>query len=349
MFGRLLLTAMCLATCSTWAVAQDISVAAETAGISGFRSMWDQPVVTSADGAVRLVDKGNFGKAESAVWMDAKARAGRPGALVFDAVHRSLLIRFPDAADQISARLRQGAAIEKVELLLPYKGTELWPEGYLEPAGMSFLGGQWRDWSPRWHAVAYVLRQPWSADEKVGPTFNAYANGTGYWAKYGARDPQHDRYPTRFGPAEVSKQSPQGVVDLTPVLTDGAYGSTLAERLRVVADQGVLVQKQETYDRHAVAARDVQGRTRAADRPSSGATSPALGPANRHHRTGVRVRRARRALRVPQARGDAGLAVAAGPGTARHGRLRRVPDELRRVREVGGRPTRDAAAPVERV
>jgi len=74
----------------------------ETAGISGFRQMWNTPVVLSAGGAAEMVDKQFFGKAPSAVWSAEKRNGGeQPGALVFDAVHRSMLVRFPDAAGKI--------------------------------------------------------------------------------------------------------------------------------------------------------------------------------------------------------------------------------------------------------
>jgi len=119
--------------------------APQTAGISGLRAMWDTPVGLSSDGAVAEVDKGQFGKAPSAFWSPtAKARQAeggglKPGAIAFDAVHRSLLVRFPGAGNKIAAELKRGKTIQKVELLLPFKSTELWPEGYNDPAGLSFL------------------------------------------------------------------------------------------------------------------------------------------------------------------------------------------------------------------
>ncbi len=226
--------------------------APQTAGISGFRAFWDTPVVLSADGATTMVDKGGFGKAVSAVWAPAKRGDGKtPGALVFDGIHRSLLVRFPGVAKAIIEQQGKGNLITKAELILPFKGTELWPEGYAEPPGMSFLGNQWANSKPRWHAVAWALRKPWVADATNGPTYNAYINGAGYWKKYGAQDEKEDRYPTQFGPAEVSAGDAapiDGNIDLTSLLSDPAFGKTSAERLSQFESCGVLVRKLEFYD-----------------------------------------------------------------------------------------------------
>lgn len=220
----------------------------ETAGISGFRAMWDTPVVLAADGVEEMVDHGQCGSAKSAVWTPEKRGQGKPGALAFDAVHRSLLVRFPGAAAAIADRLADGLVIEKVELQLPYKATELWPEGYSLPAGMSFLGTQWAASTPRWHAVAWALRQPWTADGEHGPTFNAWRHGEGFWATYGGQNTERDRFPARFGPTEVSQESPSGRMDVTGVLTDPAFGESLTDRLRTLEHCGFLVRKWETYD-----------------------------------------------------------------------------------------------------
>ncbi|MBW3622267.1 MAG: hypothetical protein KY468_02530 [Armatimonadetes bacterium] len=221
----------------------------QTAGISGFRQMWDTPVVLDESGAVEEVDKGPYGKGPNAVWFPAKRDNGaRPGALVFDAQHRSLLVRFPGAAQKIASQMAKGYTLSKAEVLLPYRDTELWPEGYKEPSGLSFMGDLWVKTPPQWHAVAWALRKPWVADAKIGPTYNAFINGSGYWKKFGAQDVKQDRFPTRFGPAEVSHKNPQGRLDVTPVLRDPAYGSTPQERLRTFESCGLLVRKWETYD-----------------------------------------------------------------------------------------------------
>jgi len=186
----------------------------ETAGISGFRKAWDTP---------------------------------QPGALVFDAIHRSLLVRFPGVAEKLAAELAKGFTIEKAELLLPFKETEVWDTGYHDRR--SFGGDElFKKLQPQWHAVAWPLRRPWAADKALGPTYNAYINGAGYWGKYGAADAAGDRFPEQFGPTEVSYKQTEGRMDVTPLLADPRYGRTLASRLRALEDCGLLVRKWETYD-----------------------------------------------------------------------------------------------------
>jgi len=221
----------------------------QTAGISGFRAFWDSPVVTAEDGVLVNTDLIYNGSHPMALWNPAKRTNGaKPGGLVFDAVHRSLLVRFPSAAESIAAQVARGYVVRHAELVLPYRADEYATEGYYDPPGMSFLGAMWVNDPPQWHAVAWALRKPWTADAKTGPTFNAYINGAGYWTKYGAQDTAHDRYPNRFGPAEVSAQHTMGRMDVTALLTDPAYGKSLAQRLRQFADCGVLLRKEEVYD-----------------------------------------------------------------------------------------------------
>ena len=230
----------------------------QTVGISGFRVMWNESVPLSEAGAVEYTDSKITDKHPTAVWAPSK-RGDRPGALAFDALQRRLLVRFPGVAEAIAERLREGHAVEKVELVLPFRDTELWP-----PHGKDFwdptTGGysERRNWGvaklyhaeqPTWHAVAHVLRRPWSADDpELAPTYNAYINSAGYWAKYGAQDERRDRFPLRLGPAEVSHEHPEGRIDVTAVLNDAAFGETLGQRLRVLSDQGFIVRKLETYD-----------------------------------------------------------------------------------------------------
>jgi len=241
----LLLPAICRAQETTLEI-----TAPQTAGMSMFRAHWDTPLVLRADGPQRIIDTVIKDRGGMAEWKNGQ------GALAFDALNRSLLVRFPDAAEQIATEIQHGKTIRKVELVLPFRDEELWPIGnvdYVGPDGYTCrmnwgVDAMYRASRPQWHAVAWALRRPWSADAKIGPTFNAAVNGTVYWSKYGAGDEQQDRFPTRFGPAEVSYKQPEGRLDLTPVLTDASYGATLAKRLRTLADCGVLVQKEETYD-----------------------------------------------------------------------------------------------------
>ncbi|HUU70595.1 MAG TPA: hypothetical protein VM186_13785, partial [Planctomycetota bacterium] len=188
-----------------------------TAAISGFRKNWDTPVAQGGEGAA--------------------------GTLVFDAVNRSLLVRFPEAAKMIIDRLNAGWKIDKAELVLDWSGYEMRPADYARTSGQ-----RWRERPPRWHALAWALRRPWMPDAALGPTFNAYVNGLGYWSKYGAQDTQRDCYPAQLGPAELSEVQREGRIDITAVLTDATYGQSVADRLRLPAEQGFLVRKWEVYD-----------------------------------------------------------------------------------------------------
>ena len=185
----------------------------ETAGISGFAESWNE-----AD----------------------------PGARVADAVHRSLLIRFPGSARAIARGLAEGAEIERAEVVFSYGGYEINPPKYMT---RQTHREKWKKNPPRWHYVGWALRRPWTGqDEKMAPTFNAWINGAAYWARYGARDQQRDRYPEKFGPTEVSHQNTEGRMDVTGLLTDETYGESLGQRLRRFEQRGLLIRKWETYD-----------------------------------------------------------------------------------------------------
>lgn len=226
--------------------------APECAGLSGFRAQWDRPIPVAEDGQRLLKDSVVKDRGQSAVWGGEK-----PGPLAFDAVHRSLLVRFPDVAEKLEAALAGGKKIEKVELVLPYLDEELWPTGggadYPTPDGYRYRTNWdcdklYRANRPNWHAIAHALRKPWTADPAIGPTFNAAINGAVYWKQFGAGDMSEDRFPAELGPVEVSSYSPAGRMDVTAVLTDSTFGKTAGERLRVLSDCGFIVQKQEVYD-----------------------------------------------------------------------------------------------------
>ncbi|OPZ88214.1 MAG: hypothetical protein BWY76_00058 [bacterium ADurb.Bin429] len=225
--------------------------APQTAGMSGFRAHWNMPIPVAEDGKRVVTDAVVKDRGQTAVWDGAT-----PGPLAFDAVHRSLLVRFPGAAEGIAAALAKGQVIEKVELVLPYLDEELWPQGrvdYPGPDGYRYRTNWdcdklYRAQRPNWHAVAHALRKPWQANAQFGPTYNAAVNGAIYWKRYGATDTTEDRFPAQFGPAEVSSYQPDGRMDVTALLTDAAYGQTPAARLRVLADCGFIVSKWEVYD-----------------------------------------------------------------------------------------------------
>jgi hypothetical protein len=227
----------------------------QTAGISGFRAHWDISIPLAEDGAAQIFDPIVKGRSPTAIWSPDQ-RNGRPGAIAFDALNRSLLVRFPGSAQTISDWMQRGYAISKIELVLPFRDTELWPPGdtNLAPSDGYLYRTNWgvdelyRRLSPQWHAVAWALRKPWQNDERSGPTFNAYINGLGFWTKYGASDEQYDRFPTRFGPVEVSEKVPEGRFDLTPLMSSAIFGDSLEARLQHLDCCGFLINKLETYD-----------------------------------------------------------------------------------------------------
>src|SRR5437588_5318194 len=74
-----------------------------TAGISAFRADWDRPISLSETGAVQFVDSVVRDRSPTAAWSPVQ-RGGRPGVLAFDALNRSLLVRFPGAASVLLHR-----------------------------------------------------------------------------------------------------------------------------------------------------------------------------------------------------------------------------------------------------
>ncbi len=187
-----------------------------------------------------------------------RGNGSRPAAICFDALRRFLLVRFPDSADKIAQQIGAGLAIEKVELILPFKDEELWPDGStgggIGPEGGYEYRANWgvdelyRKARPTWHAVAFALRKPWQADGAAGPTYNASVNGKAYWKKYGAADTTGDRFARQFGPAPVHYEATQGRMDITALFSDETFGKTLEQRLRNFADCGMILRKWETYD-----------------------------------------------------------------------------------------------------
>lgn len=230
----------------------------EYAGIAGYRALWDTPILAAPDGVRVITDAEIRDRGGVAPFAPGQRSNGEePAALAFDAIHRFLLVRFPDAAEQLAARLNDGFVIEKAELILPFADEEVWPEGsqsavppdggYLYRANWG-VDGMYRAIRPTWHAVAWALRRPWKADAEIGPTYNAFINGAGYWTHFAAQDENHDRVPLKFGPTPVHYQDPTGRMDITAALTDTAFGETPGARLRRLADCGFIIRKWETYD-----------------------------------------------------------------------------------------------------
>jgi hypothetical protein len=248
------LAAVLLVALGTAAAAETLTFdAPECAGMSGFRAHWDRPIAVAEDGERRQQDAVVKDRGQTAVWGGEK-----PGPLCFDAVHRSLLVRFPGAAEKIAAAVAGGRKIMKVELVLPYLDEEIWPTGsggadYPSDDGYRYRPNWdcdklYREKRPNWHAVANVLRRPWAADAAIGPTFNAAVKGAIFWKEFGAADTAEDRFAAQLGPVEVSSFKPEGRMDVTAVVANEAFGKTLGERLRLLADCGFIVQKEEVYD-----------------------------------------------------------------------------------------------------
>ncbi|MBM4037563.1 MAG: hypothetical protein FJ290_03530 [Planctomycetes bacterium] len=232
----------------------------EAAGISGLRALWDIPVVLSEGG--RAVERDGH---LTAIWLpedrtgkkrqvgygelmaasvqgpeERLAAVCEAGALGFDALHRKMLVRFPRAADVIANKIATGHAVEKIEVVLPFRDTELHPFGDINsPLGYTYrMNWGVKDWwsrvPPNWHAVAWALRKPWVADHRICPTYNAYIRNAGYWAHFEARDDAKDRFAPRFGPTEVSHEVADGRLDVTEVFRDERFGGTADDMARVL-------------------------------------------------------------------------------------------------------------------
>ena len=168
-----------------------------------------------------------------------------PGGATMDAVHRSVLLRFPGAADQIADLLRAGRVLLKAELALRFAGTEIVPKDYL---CRDALGHKvWTENPPNWHVQAWALRHPWKADKEHGPTFNATVNGKRYWVRYGASDAR-DRLGDWAEPQELSSYTSEARLDFTRLLATAVLAREAGERLRWVEESGFLLHKVETYD-----------------------------------------------------------------------------------------------------
>lgn len=168
-----------------------------------------------------------------------------PGATRMDAIGHPVLLRFPGAAEAIAARIAEGRAVEKVEVVLTYDGHETVPSRYTVRGGL--MQGKFEDNPPRWHVVAQPLRRPWVQDDEHGPTFNAAIRGVRYWEHFGAAAAM-DRYDLTFEPVELSHAAPEARLDVTVLLADNAFGADLGARLRAFEEQGLILRKLETYD-----------------------------------------------------------------------------------------------------
>ncbi len=58
---------------------------------------------------------------------------------------------------------------------------------------------------PKWHAQVWLLRRAWTPDAKIGPTWNAYVNGAGWWRQGGARAAAIDRAADPLGKVGICR------------------------------------------------------------------------------------------------------------------------------------------------
>ncbi len=171
--------------------------------------------------------------------------AAAPTERFFDAVHRFLLVRFPGCAEALHAKYREGQQVTSARLVLEFDKQE-----FMRVAGYSWRGYPYQGKpEPQWHAQVWALRRPWTDDPQIGPTWNAYLNGLGYWLAGGGLDPYYDRYPAPLGADLLSKEHPTAQVDVTAVLKEAAFGPTPEQRLLRLEESGFLVKKQELANR----------------------------------------------------------------------------------------------------
>jgi len=164
---------------------------------------------------------------------------GEKDEMFFDGVHRFLLLRFPGCAEAIHQKVREGFQVELARLLLHWQKQE-----FVRVEGYKWRPRFLRDkQQPTWHAQAWLLRCPWTDDAGIGPTWNAYINGAGYWRNGGAHCTYHDRFPQPLGDVPLSSGQPEGVIDVTAALASAKFGITLEARLRTLEDCGFLLDK----------------------------------------------------------------------------------------------------------
>jgi hypothetical protein len=168
------------------------------------------------------------------------------GERTVDAVHRSVLVRFPGSAEVIRAALAAGEKIVSAEIQLDFAGTELEPRNYLVRHGLGME--VWQKDPPSWHIVAVPLRQPWIADPELGPTYASRVNGREPWGALGATSPTLDRFAVILPPVELSTRSQVAHVDITTLLGTENFPETLGMRLRLIEECGFVLTKLEEYD-----------------------------------------------------------------------------------------------------
>ena len=180
-------------------------------------------------------------------WDETKQQwLGDSDEMFFDAAHRFLLLRYPACAEAIQQKLTEGYEVESAKLVLHWVKNEVNSSpGYMDRGWKAQL---YEADPPTWHGEAWLLRRPWTDDPEIGPSWNAYVNGAGYWRRGGGKDVFADRYPRPVGKGGLWKDHPTGEIDVTEVLTSLQFGDTPGGRLRQLEACGFLIRKAELYD-----------------------------------------------------------------------------------------------------
>jgi len=221
-----------MTTISRW-MAGRVFVVAVIMTVSLARTEASEPVVTITNVETAVLDPVNWDQ-------------GFPGERYFDAI-RPMLVRFPGAAETILARLHEGYAIKKAELVLEWEkqegaGPERGRRGWGAEAEYTQRPGEWS-------ALARGVLKPWSvANPNHLPTANAFIQGAGFWDKICGWSDGKDRLATVCGPLPLHAKNPVAAIDVTAVLADPRYGRDLGVRLRALEQQGFAVQKLELVD-----------------------------------------------------------------------------------------------------
>ncbi len=183
---------------------------------------------------------------QTAVLDPARWTNAIPSARYFDAL-RPMLVRFPGIAEALYAALKEGYTVDRAVLLLEWERQE----GARPERGRHGWGaeGEYTDKPGKWHVLARGLLRPWQSDiPAAAPTAEAYVNGLGFWSRAAARGDGTDRVPTVFGPVPLHGDAQVGTIDITGLLADRTYGSSLGARLRALEERGLQVTKLELFD-----------------------------------------------------------------------------------------------------
>lgn len=168
-------------------------------------------------------------------------------ALYFDAVHRSLLLRFPGAAERIAHRVRKGQRVASATLTLTWVDQELRRTRGYRGRGWAIPGIDDEDEpvDPGWHARAWLLKKPWDDHYAWGATWDEAIEGAMPWDEPGALAKGKDRGEEPVAIARIGESHRRAELDITELFeTDD-----LAGILRQLSDRGLLIDRKELVNR----------------------------------------------------------------------------------------------------